>query len=75
MLPDAATVSSIKESASGRKTVFSDRRPNPSQVGGLEHAFRRHVKPKKQHEIKLLGEVGLSHMRIIVPPFLVKLTA
>ena len=28
-----------------------------SQVAGLDHLFRRHVKPKKQHEIKHLGEV------------------
>lgn len=27
------------------------------QVAGLSHLFRRHVKPKKQHEIKHLGEV------------------
>ena len=30
---------------------------NPSQISDLGHLFRRHVKPKKQHEIKLLGEV------------------
>ena len=28
-----------------------------SQVAGLDHVFRRHVKPKKQHEIKNLAEV------------------
>ena len=31
--------------------------PNPSQMSGIDHLFRRHVKPKKQHEVKLLGEV------------------
>ena len=29
-----------------------------SQVQGIEHRYRRHVKPKKQHEIKCLAEVG-----------------
>ena len=29
-----------------------------SQVAGIEHRYRRHVKPKKQHEIKCLAEVG-----------------
>ena len=28
-----------------------------SQVTGLDHIFRRHVKPKKQHEIKNLAKV------------------
>ena len=28
-----------------------------SQITGLSHIFRRHVKPKKQHEIKELGKV------------------
>ena len=28
-----------------------------SQVTGLDHVFRRHVKPKKQHEIKNLAKV------------------
>lgn len=27
------------------------------QVSGLSHLFRRHVKPKKQHEIKELAKV------------------
>ena len=38
----------------GRKNSGAE---NPSQIGGLDHLFRRHVKPKKQLEIKLLGEV------------------
>lgn len=29
----------------------------PAQVAGLGHVFRRHVKPKKQHEIRNLAEV------------------
>jgi hypothetical protein len=29
-----------------------------SQVAGIDHCYRRHVKPKKQHEIKCLAEVG-----------------
>lgn len=29
-----------------------------SQVGGLDHMFRRHVKLKKQHEIRNLVEVS-----------------
>ena len=29
-----------------------------SQVAGMDHRYRRHVKPKKQHEIKCLAEVG-----------------
>ena len=28
-----------------------------AQLKGLDHLFRCHLKPKKQHEIKLLGEV------------------
>ena len=36
-------------SEEGRKMV--------SQVAGLDHVFRRHVKPKKQHEIKHLAAV------------------
>ena len=28
------------------------------QVSGLSHLFRRHVKPKKQHEIKELAKVS-----------------
>ena len=32
-------------------------RGSKSQVAGLEHVFRRHVKPKKQHEIKNLAKV------------------
>lgn len=31
-----------------------------SQVTGLDHVFRRHVKPKKQHEIKNLAKVCWS---------------
>ena len=27
------------------------------QVAGLDHLYRRHVKPKKQHEIKCLAKV------------------
>ena len=40
----------------GRK---SSRAENPSQIASLNHLFRRHVKPKKQLEIKLLGEVRM----------------
>ena len=29
----------------------------PAQIAGLDHLFRRHVKPKKQHEIRVLAEV------------------
>lgn len=29
-----------------------------SQVMGMDHAFRHCIKPKKQHEIKILGEVS-----------------
>ena len=31
-------------------------------TSGLSHMFRRHVKPKKQYEIKHLGEVRMSHV-------------
>ena len=30
------------------------------QVAGLDHVFRRHVKPKKQHEIVNLTEVNVE---------------
>ena len=30
----------------------------PAQLEGLDHIFRRHVRPKKQHEVKVLGEVS-----------------
>ena len=29
----------------------------PAQIARLDHLFRRHVKPKKQHEIRVLAEV------------------
>ena len=32
------------------------------QVDGLSHLFRRHVKPKKQHEIMELGKVCRLHI-------------
>ena len=38
-----------QESEEGRKMI--------AQVAGLDHVFRRHVKPKKQHEIKHLAAV------------------
>ena len=34
-----------------------------SQIEGLGHLFRRHIKPKKQHEIKRLGEVRKERER------------
>ena len=37
---------------------LSGDRGSCSQVPGIEHCYRRHVKPKKQHEIKCLAEVG-----------------
>lgn len=37
---------------------LSGDRGSCSQVPGIEHRYRRHVKPKKQHEIKCLAEVG-----------------
>ena len=30
---------------------------NQSQIPQIDHMFRRHVNPKKQHEIKQLGKV------------------
>ena len=44
--------SSVRDRVSG-----GERGKVMSQVTGLEHVFRRHVKPKKQHEIKHLAEV------------------
>ena len=41
-------------SVEGRKMI--------AQVAGLDHVFRRHVKPKKQHEIKHLAAVRGWHM-------------
>ena len=40
-------------SVEGRKMI--------AQVAGLDHVFRRHVKPKKQHEIKHLATVRGCH--------------
>ena len=43
------------------------------QISGIDHLFRRHVKPKKQHEIKLLGEVSYSNgwmgILMLIPSF------
>ena len=56
-----------REGLTGRRCDFGEaesssaelkrRTGGASQIAGLEHSFRRHVKPKKQHEILLLGEV------------------
>ena len=35
-----------------------------SQVKGIDHLYRRHVKPKKQHEIKCLAEVGVDGLKL-----------
>lgn len=38
-------------------TYLSNACDNLSQILGLSHVFRRHVKPKKQHELIELGKV------------------
>ena len=45
-----------------QQTHGSDHR-GQCQVEGVEHLFRRHVKPKKQHEIKCLAEVGAPQLQ------------
>ena len=55
----------VRDQHGGNKRLAEEGRvspgaENPSQISGLDHTFRRHVKPKKQLEIKLLGEVRTS---------------
>lgn len=44
-----------------------------SQVTGLDHVFRRHVKPKKQHEIKNLAKVCWCSHKCRMRPLCMKI--
>jgi len=60
-IPTAATPTKI--SAVPNSSPSSDATSDGSakaSVNLLKHVFRRHVRPKKQHEIQLLGEVSKS---------------
>lgn len=57
LLAFVATAHALSLPRNQRNVSQEPRAPNPSQMSGINHLFRRHVKPKKQHEVKLLGEV------------------